>query len=85
MTCRYLVLALRKPAFDASVVPLHNAFLDALRAEQRLELSGSFTDKSGGAYLLRAGSIEEATAIAHRDPLHIRGVSTLTVYEWNAA
>jgi uncharacterized protein len=82
---RYLVLAMRKPNFDIAVVPAHNVFLDALRAEQRLELSGPFTDKSGGAYLLRADSLDEAIAIAHRDPLHVEDVSAITVHEWNAA
>ncbi len=82
---RYLVLAIRKPEFDTSVVALHHAFLEELRIEERLEMSGPFTDKSGGAYLLRAASLDEATAIAERDPLHTRGASAVTVREWNAA
>lgn len=81
---RYLVLAMRRPQFDPAVVPLHRQFLDALRAQGRIELVGPFGDKSGGAYLLRAESLEEALAIAHRDPCHASGGWDITVYEWQA-
>ena len=84
MSKRYLVLVMRNAGFDAALVPLHNEFLDSLRAEDRLELSGAFTDRTGGAYLMRADSIEHALRIAHRDPLHVEGASAVTVYEWNA-
>jgi len=81
---RYLVMVMRKPTFDVALAPAHNAFLDALRAQQRIELSGPFTDKTGGAYLLRAASLAEAVDIAHSDPLHVERASTVTVHEWNA-
>ncbi|MBS7458982.1 hypothetical protein KB893_017755 [Coralloluteibacterium stylophorae] len=78
----FLVLAMRSPGFDAAVGPRHRAFLDALEAEGRLAGTGPFADGSGGAYLLRAGDLAEATAIAHRDPLHTESASILTVHEW---
>jgi uncharacterized protein YciI len=81
---RYLVLAMRKPGFDAAVVKPHHAFLDRLREQGQLELTGPFTDGSGGAYLLRAESLEAALAIVHADPLHVTGSSELTVREWSA-
>jgi uncharacterized protein YciI len=81
---RYLVLTLRKPAFDAAAIEPHYAFLDALRARGQLELAGPFADRSGGAYLLRADSLEAALAIAHADPLHTSGSSEVGVREWNA-
>lgn len=82
---RYLVLAMRRPAFDESVVAPHHAFLEELRARGLLELSGGFGDRSGGAYLLRGvGSLAEAEAIAARDPLALRGASDLVVHAWNA-
>lgn len=81
---RYLVLAMRKPDFDAAVVTPHLAFLDQLRAQDQLELTGGFSDKSGGAYLLKnVDSLEQARAIVATDPLAIHGSSDLTVYEWN--
>jgi uncharacterized protein YciI len=82
---RYLVMVMRRPGFDVSLVESHRQFLAELRAADRIELSGGFSDKSGGAYLLRADSLEEATAIARRDPLHLARASQVTVYEWSAA
>ncbi|WP_242108695.1 YciI family protein [Luteimonas aquatica] len=81
---RYLVLTLRKPSFDPAVIQPHYAFLDTLREKGQLELAGPFADKSGGAYLLRADSLEAALAIAHADPVHVSGSSEVTVREWAA-
>lgn len=80
----YLVMVMRRPQFDPAVVPAHNRFLDELRADGRLERSGPFADKSGGAYLLRAADLDEARAIAYRDPTHVSGGWDVTVYEWQA-
>ncbi|MGN2253656.1 YciI family protein [Frateuria sp. GZRe12] len=80
----YLVMVMRRPQFDPAVVPAHQRFLDELRAEDRVERSGPFGDKSGGAYLLRAAGLEEARTIAHRDPTHVSGGWDVTVYEWQA-
>lgn len=81
---RYLILLMRRPDLDPAVVPLHRAFLDGLREQGRVELSGGFSDKSGGAYLLHAVDMTEATAIVHSDPAHVRGGWDITVYEWQA-
>lgn len=81
---RYLVILLRRPHFDPAVVSLHQQFLEDLRAQGRNEMSGAFGDKSGGAYLLRAESMEEAIDIAHRDPAHTSGGWDITLYAWHA-
>lgn len=81
---RYLVFLMRRPHLDPAVIPLHLAYLDGLRAEGKVQLSGGFSDQSGGAYLLHAGDLAEATAIAHNDPAHISGGWDITIYEWNA-
>ncbi|GFZ96035.1 YciI family protein [Dyella caseinilytica] len=81
---RYLVMLFRRPQVDPAVVPLHQQFLEDLRAQGRNEMSGPFGDKSGGAYLLRAESMEQALAIAHSDPAHTSGGWDITLYEWNA-
>lgn len=47
-------------------------------------MSGLFTDKTGGAYLMRTANFEEAKALAFTDPLHTTKSSVVTVYEWNA-
>ena len=80
---RYLVLAMRRPGFDESVVAPHHAFIETLRERGLLELTGGFSDRSGGAYLLRGlASLDEAKAIVARDPLVLQGMSDLTVHEW---
>lgn len=81
---RYLVMAMRRPSFDDAVIAPHLAFLDELRASGQLEMTGGFSDRSGGAYVLvNVASLDEAKAIAARDPLALTGTSDLTVYEWN--
>lgn len=79
---RYLVMSQRTAAFDPGMLDAHYAFLDGLREAGMLELAGPFSDQSGGAYLLEAGALAEATAIAHEDPLHRSGSSFVTVREW---
>ncbi|HEV2679092.1 MAG TPA: YciI family protein [Rhodanobacter sp.] len=81
---RYLILLIRRPDLDSAVVPLHQAFLGGLREQGRVELSGGFSDRSGGAYLLHAADMTEATAIVHSDPAHVSGGWDITVYEWQA-
>ncbi len=82
---KYLVLTIRRPDFDADAIPAHYAFLDELRAKGLLEQAGPFTDRSGGAYVLKASSLAEARGLAEMDPLHLRQCSTITVHEWNAS
>ena len=81
---RYLVMTFRTPQFQASVIDAHYAFLDRLRQQGQLELAGPFTDKSGGAYLIKAANLEEARVLAFSDPVHTSKSSIVTVYEWNA-
>lgn len=82
---RYLVMVMRLPQFDTEQIGPHRAFLDGLRAQARLELSGGFGDKTGGAYVLRAVDLEEARVLAFADPLHLTGSSRVDVYEWQTA
>nr|WP_298129543.1 YciI family protein [uncultured Pseudoxanthomonas sp.] len=77
-------MAMRRPDFDEAVIAPHIAFLDQLRAAGQLDMTGGFSDKSGGAYVLvNVASLDEAKVIAARDPLALTGTSELTVYEWN--
>ena len=80
---RYLVMAMRKPEFSDAVIAPHLEFLDQLRQAGQLEMTGGFTDKSGGAYVLLVESLAAAKAIADLDPLTTSGSSVVTVYEWN--
>lgn len=80
----YLVITSRTSNFQQSVITEHYKFLDRLREQGKLGLSGPFTDKSGGAYLLKATNFEDAKALAFSDPVYTTGSSLITVYEWNA-
>ena len=83
-TTRYLVLAMRRPQFDESVVAPHLAWLEELRARGQLAMTGGFADRSGGAYVLEnVANLADAQAIAATDPLATTGSSDLTVHEWN--
>ncbi len=81
---KYLIMTKRTVNFDPQVIEPHYEFLRELLAQEILELFGPFTDKSGGAYMINAANLEEATKIAHRDPVCISGSSEVTIYEWNA-
>jgi len=81
---RYLVTTTRTPQFQTSVIAEHYAFLDRLRQQGKLELAGPFTDKSGGAYIVKAANLEEARALACSDPVHTTQSSVVTIYEWDA-
>ena len=80
---RYLVMAMRKPEFSDAVIAPHLEFLDQLHQAGQLEMTGGFTDKSGGAYVLQVESLAVAQAIVDLDPLTTSGSSVVTVYEWN--
>ena len=80
---RYLVLAMRNPEFSDAVIAPHLEFLDQLRQAGQLEMTGGFSDRSGGAYVLLVESLAAAKAIAEADPLTTSGSSVVTVYEWN--
>ena len=63
-------MTIRTPQFQPSVIDEHYAFLDRLKQQGKLELAGSFTDKSGGAYLIKAANLEEARTLAFSDPVY---------------
>ncbi|MCL4158082.1 UNVERIFIED_CONTAM: hypothetical protein GTU68_060345 [Idotea baltica] len=75
---------MRSPNFDASIIPAHYEFLNKLRAAGQLEIAGPFTDKSGGAYIIKADNFDHAKSIAFTDPVHTSGSSNISIYEWNA-
>lgn len=81
---RYLIMAIRTPQFQSSVIEAHLAFLERLRQQGNLELAGPFTDKTGGAYVIKAANLDEAKALVFTDPVHLTKSSVVTVYEWNA-
>ncbi|MFI5775895.1 YciI family protein [Nocardia sp. NPDC051570] len=79
---KYLVLAMRTAQWDDSVIQPHRDWLAEVRAGDRLDCTGRFTDGSGGAYVVLAESLAQARELIHTDPIHTTGASELTVYEW---
>jgi uncharacterized protein YciI len=79
---RYLLITNRTESFNSADIPGHYEHLEQLKQNNRLELYGPFSDVSGGAYLIKAESLEEAIAIGNADPLIKSGSSTLSVKEW---
>lgn len=70
-------------ARDAALVRDHVAFLRSLDREGRLVLAGPFDDGSGGLVVIRATSLDEARAIAARDPFVARGARDADVRAWS--
>jgi uncharacterized protein YciI len=81
---KYLVWIERKPTFTGNFIHGHREFLQSLREVQTLITAGGFTDQTGGAYVLQADSIEEASNIVKNDPLNQENESVYTIKEWNA-
>jgi uncharacterized protein YciI len=73
---------MRQPGFDPAIGSAHTAYLDNLKRAGKLEMTGPFADKSGGAYLLLAADRAEAEALMAADPLTLSGFSQMTLYEW---
>lgn len=84
MTTCYLVIVERTPQFRDDVAAAHVRFLDTLRARGQLLLTGGFTDKTGGAYVLQhLPDLAAAQAVVADDPLLLEGSATARVHEWN--
>ncbi|KJJ42806.1 hypothetical protein UM89_04130 [Bacillus subtilis] len=69
-------------SFKQEHVAGHYEFSDCLQGENRLKMFGPFSDATGGAYVIEAGSLEEAAEIGHADPLVANGSSELAIKEW---
>ena len=81
---KYLIITTRTPDFRSEVIEDHYNFLDQLRLKNQLEIAGPFSDKSGGAYVIKAENLEKALEIAYQDPIYTTKSSTIEVHEWNA-
>lgn len=82
-TC-YLVMVTRTPDFRDEVGAEHARFLVEVRARGQLLLTGGFTDKSGGAYVLQdIADLAAAQALVDSDPLLVHGSATARIHEWS--
>lgn len=80
----YLVLVTRTANFTDHAATEHVRFLDEVRARDQLLITGGFTDKTGGAYVLHnVADRAAAQALVDADPLLVLGSATATVHEWS--
>lgn len=69
-------------------LPDHLAYQGKLEVEGKLFLAGPQSDESGelmegiGLVIYRAGSFEEAHALAEADPMHMSGARRFTLRRW---
>ncbi|HVP23673.1 MAG TPA: YciI family protein [Conexivisphaerales archaeon] len=61
---------------------LHMAYMAKLKSEGKLRMAGRFSDGRGGMYILVAGSLDEARALAEADPYHGSRVREYELLEW---
>ena len=70
-----------KSIFD-QYVPAHRAYVRELITKGHKAKTGYWARRGGGMLLFEAGSMEEAIAIAAKDPLVVNGCVTYEVYQW---
>jgi hypothetical protein len=63
-------------------LPQHIAYVQQLKQQGVLLLSGPFADRTGGLVIIRANSHDEAEAIVRNDPLVSSGVDRYELREW---
>ncbi len=80
--------AVADPASLQESLPAHLDYQKSLEAKGALVFAGPLSDASGesmsggGLIVYRAGSIEEATALAEADPMHRDGKRRFTLRRW---
>lgn len=87
-----LFVVTSSPADDAEAVkanlPKHLAYQRELEERGTLVLAGPMSDATGeemqgtGMIIYRAGSMNEARAIAEADPMHASGARNFTLRKW---
>ncbi|MBJ6369910.1 YciI family protein [Sedimentitalea arenosa] len=87
-----LYMVLSTPAGDAAKVkdtlPAHLAYQAELEARGALFLAGPVSDETGnlmqgtGLIIYRAGSFDEARALAEADPMHAEGARNFVLRRW---
>ena len=76
------------PASLQETLPAHLAYQRELEAEGRLIFAGPLSDTSGeamsggGLIVYRAGSFDEARALAEADPMHREGKRSFSLRRW---
>ena len=64
-------------------VERHRAYLRELHAQGKMVASGPFVPREGGALLLRINDPSEIAPLLAKDPYHLEGLCTDTIYVWD--
>ena len=78
----------RSPEDVKAALPDHLAYLQSLEVAGKLMMAGPLSDETGeemqgaGMLVLRAGSMEEARALAENDPMHTSGARAFRLRKW---
>lgn len=86
----YVVESTPAQAMEAvkAMLPEHLDYQRTQELSGKLAFAGPLSDETGewmegvGLIIYRAASLEEATALAHADPMHQAGVRTFTIRKW---
>lgn len=86
----YVAISTPEKAPDeiAKVLPDHLAYIGSLETSGKLMFAGPLSDETGermeamGMLVLRAGSLEEARALAEGDPMHKTGARSFVLRRW---
>ncbi|HBQ94384.1 MAG: YciI family protein [Firmicutes bacterium] len=76
-------LTIVDPELNQKVRPKHLGYVKELYQQGKVAWAGPFSDKSGGMVVYRAGTDDEALAMAHNDPAVTSGARTLVVKMWD--
>ena len=64
-------------------VERHRAYLRELHAQGKMVASGPFVPREGGGLLLRIDDASEIAPLLAKDPYHLEGLCTDTIYVWD--
>ena len=77
-----------EPAALQETLPEHLAYQKDMEAAGKLAFAGPLSDETGeqmtgaGLIVYRAGSLDEARAVAEADPMHANGKRSYTIRKW---
>lgn len=80
--------AICKYTLDTSIIakarPSHREYLTGLEAQNKLVISGPFTDDKGGLLIYEADTAEQVETMVREDPFAIHGVFvSWEIRPWN--
>ncbi|GAK12184.1 YciI family protein [Geomicrobium sp. JCM 19039] len=78
----FIVWIERKPSFSGDTIAGHRDFISQLKENGLLVFAGPFSDQTGGAYVIKAASLESVKSLIGNDPMNNEDC-IYEVKEWN--